>query len=218
MILHAVRPLTMVSDIGIKFSMNAVVTAIRDEVPGEIVECGVWRGGCAIAMLLAQRREFKSVLRPVHLLDSFQGLPPAGERDGPAARAWQADVAGPSFHNNCRATADEVMDALEERFDFRVGRDAVLWPGWFRETLPHVLRTVHKIAVLRIDCDWYAPTRECLDALLPLVSEGGTVIFDDYYAWDGAARAVHDHLSERDIPLRIRSLADGSAAYATVTR
>ena len=67
--------------------------------------------------------------------------------------------------------------------------------------------------MLRLDGDWYDSTMQCLEALVPLVAEGGTIIIDDYYAWDGCARAVHDYLSRNDLPYRIKSLYGNYGAY-----
>ena len=63
-----------------------------------------------------------------------------------------------------------------------------------------------KIAMLRIDCDWYDPVMLVLEQLEPLVSDEGIVIVDDYYAWDGAARSVHDYLSRRNLAYRLRQI------------
>jgi O-methyltransferase len=64
------------------------------------------------------------------------------------------------------------------------------------------------IALLRLDGDWYESTMACLDALYDRVVPGGLVIIDDYYTWDGCARAVHDFLSRRGVSARIRQWAN----------
>jgi hypothetical protein len=80
--------------------------------------------------------------------------------------------------------------------------------GWFSETLNN-LRLEEGIAILRLDGDWYESTMECLTALYPKVNCGGLIIIDDYYVWDGCARAVHDYLSEKNLPIRIRQHISG---------
>lgn len=203
-ILSIVRSYTMVADSGVRFAAHQTTELVERNIPGVIVECGVWRGGCALAMLLAQRRAFGEVVRPVHLLDSFRGLPPATRRDGPGALEWQASTV-----DNCAATRKEVVD-LMGWFSFNEGVDYHVHEGWFAETLPNFRE---QVALLRLDGDWYRSTRECLDALVPRVSEHGTVILDDYYAWDGCARAVHEYLAVNDLPYRIRSLPGYTSAY-----
>ncbi|MEK6272610.1 MAG: TylF/MycF/NovP-related O-methyltransferase [Actinomycetota bacterium] len=85
-------PLSMATEADLRFTAQQALEVIDRNVPGVFVECGVWRGGCSAAMLLAQRERHGTVMRKTYLLDSFQGLPPATERDGPFALAWQADT------------------------------------------------------------------------------------------------------------------------------
>lgn len=205
-----VSPYTMVCDDGVAFTIRQTVAAVHNNVMGDMVECGTWRGGCGLAMLLAQREAFGHVERKVHFMDSFAGLPPADHRDGEAALEWQASTV-----HNCAASRDDLERTLTETFNFRPTEFAI-WQGWFRDTLPLFLeQQSKKIAVLRLDGDWYESTRECLDALEPLVDDRGTVIVDDYYAWDGCARATHDYLSRNDLPYRIKSLVKNTGAYFT---
>lgn len=207
-ILRDVGPYTMVSAAGLHFTVHRAIEAIERNIPGHMVECGVWRGGCGLAMLLAQRRAFGSTIRPVHFMDSFTGLPPATARDGAAAIRWQASTV-----DNCASSRID-LESMLNHFGFEPG-EFVVWQGMFTNTLPRLLATLgdERIALLRLDGDWYDSTRQCLDALVPVVSDDATVIVDDYYAWDGCSRAVHDYLSEHDLPWRIRSLPNFSSAY-----
>jgi O-methyltransferase len=90
-----------------------------------------------------------------------------------------------------------------------------LVPGWFDETVPPLARRLRGegIALLRLDGDWYESTTVCLEHLEPLVHEEGVIVIDDYYAWDGCARAVHDYLSRHDLPYRLRGIPSGNGAY-----
>ncbi|MEQ1844750.1 MAG: TylF/MycF/NovP-related O-methyltransferase, partial [Nitrospira sp.] len=161
----------------------------------------------------AQQAALGRVERTVYMLDSFQGLPPVTTRDGPLARKWQDGGDPDNFLDNCRAVRSELERALVDmRF---VDGEYKIVEGWFEQTAPQVAAEVapHSIALLRLDGDWYDSTRCCLDSLMPLVSEGGVVVIDDYYAWDGCARAVHDYLSSADAAYRIRSLPNWYGAY-----
>ena len=212
-ILAAVEPATMVHVSGVVFAIEQAIELVHRDVPGTFVECGVWKGGCSLAMLLAQRVAFGRVVRPVHMLDSFQGLPPVGERDGPLAHNWQAGAQPEKFLENCEASETDLRDLLESH-DF-TAEDYRIIPGWFEDTLAGVTGELTKsgIALLRLDCDWYDPMRVCLDTLVPLVAEEGCVILDDYYAWDGCARSVHDYLSQNDLSYRLKSLFGNYGAY-----
>lgn len=187
-----------------RFVDNLLVGRLVKGIPGAVVECGTWRGGmiAALAETLEQgtRREFV-------LFDSFQGLPPAAEIDGDAARAWQADPESPDHHDNCRAEREEALESMR-----MAGVDAKLIEGWFDDTVPkYSAEEQPEIALLRLDADWYDSTIVCLRYLFPLVVPGGVVILDDYGVgvFDGCTRAVHDFLSEAKATEFLRSTRHG---------
>jgi hypothetical protein len=195
-----IRPLSMLPESRLADLVRRVDEVIDRGVEGAFVECGTWRGGAAF--LMAKRAADRSTHQPVWMFDSFEGLPPPQEIDGPAAIAWSRDVSSPLYFDNCYASIGQVQaDAVRLGVDGRVR----IVKGWFEESLPHSRREIGPIALLRIDGDWYDSVRVCLDTLFDLVVPGGVVIVDDYYDWDGAARAVHDFLSERNAAVRLRS-------------
>jgi O-methyltransferase len=164
-------------------------------VDGDIVECGTWRGG----MIAGIAERLGDARHQYHLFDSFEGLPPVQEIDGPAAAAWQANDARDPDFDNC---------AAEERFAASAMRrsgiaDYEIHPGWFEDTLAPYAAAAPAIALLRLDGDWYESTMTCLRALHHLVVPGGLVIIDDYDPWDGCARAVHEFLAETSSTDRI---------------
>jgi O-methyltransferase len=169
-------------------------------IPGAVVECGVWRGGmvAGIAKALGPDRTYV-------LFDSFEGLPPAQEVDGPAAMAWQRDTSSPQYYDNCRAE----MDAARAAMRAAGVHEADLRKGWFDETVPAFASTGTSIALLRLDGDWYESTLICLQHLFPLVVRGGIVIIDDYGVWDGCTRAVHTYLAEQRRPEPLRVTGNG---------
>lgn len=152
--------------------------------PGCVVECGVWRGGMSAAMA-----EVLGAGRTYYLFDSFEGLPAADvTRDGRRAVA-RSTAADPTWR---LSAAQEVAEATMRRSGVTSYH---LVPGWFKDTLATF--AAPPISVLRLDGDWYDSTRQCLEALYPAVQPGGLVIIDDYYAWEGCARAVHEYLSQQ---------------------
>jgi hypothetical protein len=212
-IIACIRPFSMVPDDALVLTMEATIAAIEAKRPGVLVETGTWMGGASFAMLLAQRHCYGSVAKPVWMFDSFEGLPRAQERDGPAALTWQSETNCPRYYDNCRADLDKVR-AVAESLGF-TEKEAIIVPGWFHNSLPGKLAMLaeRRISVLRIDCDWYEPVRYVLDQLTPAVVDEGVILLDDYFAWDGCARAVHDFLAENDLCYRIRSLPSGSCAW-----
>jgi O-methyltransferase len=172
----------------------ALAERVRD-VPGCVVECGVWRGGMSAGMgkVLGPGRDY-------FLFDSFEGLPPAREIDGQAALEWQKAKDAPTYYENCTAGTEYAEKAMR----LAGIKSFHLKKGWFEKTLPG-FKPPTPIALLRLDGDWYDSTMACLSHLFDFVTPGGLIILDDYYTWDGCSRALHDFLSRRSAPERIQS-------------
>ena len=112
-------------------------------VPGDIVECGVWRGGmvAGIAELLGSHRRY-------WLFDSFEGLPAAREIDGIAAIEWQNNPKGEFYYENCRAEQRYAQQAMQ----MATSGPVEIIAGWFENTVGSA--NLAKIALLRLDGDW----------------------------------------------------------------
>ena len=154
---------------------------------GAVVECGTWKGGmiAGIATLFDDDRDY-------YLFDSFEGLPIAQDIDkdrwGQLAKTWQA-----KSRTNLRAE-----ESFAQRAMLLSGtRNVHIIKGWFNETLPKY--SGHPIAILRADGDWYESTMDILINLYPYVVKDGLIILDDYYYWEGCAKAVHDFLSTNQL-------------------
>ncbi|WP_281322658.1 TylF/MycF/NovP-related O-methyltransferase [Flavobacterium aestivum] len=167
-------------------------------IDGCVVECGVWRGG-----MIAGIFDYIGKKRKCILFDSFEGLPDVKENDGEAAKIWQETNDGVGL-DNCKA---EMLFA-EKAMKLANSENHIIVKGWFDNTIPNT-KISEPIAILRLDGDWYDSTMVCLENLYPLVAEGGIIIIDDYYAWDGCSRAVHDYLSKNNLPLRISQTVNG---------
>ena len=148
-----VQDYTMVAE-GV-FCDNLQLAEGVHNIPGCVVECGVWRGGMSagLACILGDNREY-------YLFDSFVGLPQAREIDGANAIAYQQDTSSPVYYDNCAASAEFAQKAMNmvgaKRFH--------LMPGFFNKTLPE-FHLEEDIALLRLDGDWYD-----LDLCLPEIS------------------------------------------------
>jgi len=159
-------------------------TIHRDHIAGCIVECGTWRGGSLALVDWTMRDQHDP--RKLWAFDSFEGLPPPGERDPHAAHR--------SFHEGwCAARPDEVRRAV-----LATGGDPArlsIVQGWLSDTLPRA--DTGPIALLTIDVDWYDSVRCVLHNLYDRVAEGGVIHFDDYGCWHGCDTAVHEFLHDR---------------------
>jgi hypothetical protein len=159
---------------------------------GAIVECGVWKGGCAgVAAAVVREAGYR---RFVHLFDSFEGLPEPGSEDGAEAAAYSGGVSSGVLKSTgkCIGTRGEVEDLLFNKLS--IDRAKVSFHvGWFQETLPKDHAAIGPISLLRLDGDWYDSTRVCLKYLYPMVVSGGYVILDDYGHWEGCRKAFEEY-------------------------
>ncbi len=196
-------------------TMQLAIDAIENRIPGDFVECGTAMGGCSFAMLLVQREVYGEIRRPVWMFDSFEGMSPPSPKDGNHAASWYAETADipKDVANNhyCIAPFEQV-----EAGAVALGlRDSVVMrKGWLKNTLPEW--RPQRIALLRIDCDWYDPVKCCLFELGHLMSDGAGLIIDDYYVWEGAMLATHEYLSE--LPWPLKSIPGFHGAWTTVRR
>lgn len=167
-------------------------------IEGAFVECGVWRGGVAALMALVAHRERKG--RVTHLFDSFQGLPSPTREDGePGLPYATRELSGPLEPVDLYvASAADVRQFLFDRLRLDAGL-VRLHEGWFQHTLPEAAATIPKIALLRIDADWYDSVRVCLEHLYNAVVPGGFVILDDYGGYPGCRLASDEFREKRGI-------------------
>jgi O-methyltransferase len=166
-----------------------IENVLKDNVPGDLIECGVWRGGGTIFMkaLLAAHGD---AARTVWVADSFEGLPP------PDAARFKAD-AGDTHHTYTQlAVSREQVQANFHRYGLLDDRVKFI-KGWFKDTL--ATAPIDKLSVLRADGDMYESTIQILDALYPKLSVGGYCIIDDYGAVPACKQATEDYRAKHGI-------------------
>lgn len=164
-------------------NVAACLEAIRRRgVPGDLMECGVWRGGTTVFM-----RGFLKAHgiadRTVWVADSFHGPPP------PSLPQDLAEDLSAARRPALAIPLETVRD-LFSRYGLLDDQVRFL-PGWFKDTLPRA--PVGSLALLRLDADLYESTRDALNALYPKVSPGGFVIVDDYHCIPGCRQAVDEY-------------------------
>ncbi len=198
--LYQISTHTMTRPVRAKALWSLCRDTLRAGVPGDFVECGVWRGGSAGLMAVTLRRFEKGTRRRLHLFDSFEGLPEPGTEDGAKAADYWKSTEGSehAFIHRCVAGADLVRSFLHERL--RIPREQVVFhEGWFHDTLPRLDADFGPIAVLRLDGDWYDSTRICFEHLYDRLSPGGVVLLDDYFCWDGCRKATDEFRALKSI-------------------
>ena len=173
-----------------------VLDVLRREVPGDLIETGVWRGGASIFMR-AILNAYGITDRTVWLADSFQGLPKPDPVRYPADaddELWKASALAVSL-DEVKANF-EAYNLLDDQVRFL--------EGWFHDTLPTA--PMRELAVLRLDGDLYESTMDALTALYQRLSVGGYVIVDDYGAMESCRKAVDDFRSRHGIADEIQRI------------
>ena len=193
-ILEAIAPFTMTSVDRQLALIQSVRHVVRNRIPGCFVECGVWRGGSAMAAALALAQEGCSD-RELFLFDTFEGMTEPTAVDLSFAGENAATLLK-------RADRTEQVWCCADLTDVRTNLMSTGYPekrihfvkGPVEQTIP-VSPQLPAIAILRLDTDWYESTKHELEHLFPLLQQDGILIVDDYGYWQGARQAVDEYLS-----------------------
>ncbi len=198
--IEAVTPYTMTSHERIVSLIRATEYVVRAGIPGDIVECGVWRGGSMMAVARTLLR-MRDTGRRLLLFDTFEGMPPPSVHDYRSQDGRHAsEVLGKEDRavslNWAVASLDVVRKAMVSTgypgpIEFIRGK--------VEETIPRT--SIGQIALLRLDTDWYESTACELRCLYPSVARGGVLIIDDFGHWDGARRATEEYFSSSPVLL-----------------
>ncbi len=167
----------------------------RLNIPGGIVECGVWRGGSMMAVALTLEN-LKVATRDLYLFDTFEGMPRPTDVDihysGATAMASFTDLqTGEDSSDECAAGLRDVQKAMTQT-GYDPNRIHYI-KGKVENTIPQ--QAPERIALLRLDTDLYESTKHELEHLFPRLSPGGILIIDDYGAWQGARNATDDYIA-----------------------
>jgi SAM-dependent methyltransferase len=198
---------TMIGHKRLNNIQHAVETVLNENIPGDFIETGVWRGG-AVMLMKAVLDAHGVTDRTVWCADSFEGLPPPNEKD--KALAATADFSDRMI----LAVSKEQVEANFRRFELLDDRVKFL-KGWFSDTLPNA--PVKDLAILRLDGDLYESTMDALVNLYPKLRPGGFLIIDDYSSWAGCKQAITDYRESHGIAAEIQMI-DSHAAFWRVPR
>ena len=206
-----VRPRTMTGLPKLVPLIEAVRYVVRQQIPGHVVECGVWRGGSMQAMALTLLEQ-EDTSRELHLFDTFEGMPPPSEEDTSTGSGRSAAEMLATTGKDSRvwavASLEDVRQGMQE-----TGYPEELihyHPGLVEETTPG--EAPESIALLRLDTDWYSSTKHELEHLYDRLSPGGVLVLDDYGDWDGARKATEEWLAATREPLFLVPMGAGRIA------
>ena len=207
-IYEKVKDRTMTSPERIYSLIEAVQYIGRNNIPGAIVECGVWKGGSMMAAaetLISQ----SDTTRELFLYDTFEGMSDPGELD--KTRLGESAVGLMESNTDKEKNtvwAYSTLDTVKE------GMAATGYPnpkiryirGKVEDTIPGTIPGAGGIAVLRLDTDWYESTRHELEHLFPLLNTNGVLILDDYGHWQGARKAVDEYFDKHPQPILLNRI------------
>ncbi|MBB3094603.1 hypothetical protein FHR83_002255 [Actinoplanes campanulatus] len=205
--IRTVKPWTMTSPGKLHALISSVRYVARHQIPGDVVECGVWRGGSmlAIAKTLAEAGDTD---RHLHLYDTFEGMSEPGEHDKRHDGRSAAEMLETSDKSSgvwAYASLEDVRATMRES---GYPADRIhYYKGKVEDTIPG--DAPERISILRLDTDWYESTRHELEHLWPRLVPGGVLLLDDYGWWDGAKRAVDEWLEEVNPRLLLLRMDEG---------
>lgn len=201
-IIKKAKNYTMTSPERMLSLIRTVKYVIKNNIEGDFVECGVWRGGSMMITALVLMN-MKITNRKILLFDTFEGMSPPTNNDvdykGDLANAnYLKNIdADKNLNNWCYSSLDDVKANL---FSTGYPKDKIHFiKGKVEDTLPN--DNCDKIALLRLDTDWYESTHHELKYLFPLISKKGFLIIDDFGHWKGARKAVEEYFIENNIDM-----------------
>jgi O-methyltransferase len=182
-------------------------------IDGDFVECGVWKGGSAGMMALSNLR-YGTKRRTIHLFDAFDDIC----EPNPIMDGERAIAEAKKYASKDASSLKGDLKPMKGFYDFLGGHGTIkdcydlltslikydeknirIYKGWFQDTFKKHSGEIGKIAVLRLDADWYESTKLSLEYFYDKVVEGGFIIFDDYGTYEGCKRAVDEFLSNRNL-------------------
>ena len=205
-IFKRVESFTMTSLERIAGLVDGTRYVVEADIPGSMVECGVWRGGSSMCMALTQLATGRKA-RELFLFDTFEGMPEASAADVDYLDRAAGDLLSREREMPLEQKKQSHLLAYSPLDDVQRNMEQTRYPaelvhyvkGRVEDTIPS--RAPSRIALLRLDTDWYESTKHELVHLWPRLSPGGILIIDDYGHWRGSRRATDEYFSE--IGLRI---------------
>lgn len=193
---------TMTSKESMYALYKSVKYIVNSKIPGDFVECGVWKGGgmMLIAFTLLKMKEKN---RKIYLYDTFTGMSEPTKEDAHISNK-SFDVFSKWKKRQKNDYNDWAFSPLSEvktnLYSTGYPQDKILFvKGKTEDTIPKMIPS--KISLLRLDTDWYEPTKHELIHLFPLLTKNGVLIIGDYGCWAGSRKAVDEYLSNKHMLL-----------------
>lgn len=199
-----VLPNTMTSVQRLMALRTAVRYISQHRIVGDLVECGVWKGG-SMMMAALTLLECGDEERHLYLYDTFEGMSAPTDKD----QDYQGNSADKLLATESK---NSLIWAASPLNVVKAGMESTKYPserihyvqGKVEETIPATIP--ERIAILRLDTDWYESTYHEMVHLFPRLVRGGVLIIDDYGHWEGARKAIDQYLSEKQITILLNRI------------
>lgn len=205
-VLSIVGKNTMTSPERIFSLVEAVRYVVKNNIAGDIVECGVWKGGSMMAVA-ETLKELNTTNRQLYLYDTYEGMSAPTEHD----KTYNGDNAELLLNSNTNREQNLVwaygaLEIVQQNMQSTgyPSENITYVKGKVEDTIPQTIP--QKIAILRLDTDWYESTKHELVHLFPLLTAGGVLILDDYGHWAGAKKAVDEFLHAYPHPVLLNRI------------
>ena len=177
-------------------AISAAKYVHNNNIEGDIIECGVWRGGCSLA--IAKTLEKLGSNKKIYLFDTFAGMTEPQKYDKKLESGKSAietyNSSKTDFGSSwCYGSLEDVKKLF---FEYGLEDNIIFVKGDVCETLKKSSNLPKSISLLRLDTDWYKSTMSELKVLYPKLSKNGVLLLDDYGSWDGARMAVDEYFSK----------------------
>jgi hypothetical protein len=206
-IIEKVKPYTMTSNGRLFGLIEAVKYVIKHNIPGDFVECGVWKGGSmmAIAETLIQ---LGITDRQLYLYDTFEGMTAPTENDIDSLNR----TADRQLKENFYSKETNIVWAYSGLDEVKNNMSVINYPtqnihyvkGDILKTIPETISST--IALLRLDTDWYESTKHEMIHLFPLLQRNGVLIIDDYGFWRGSRKAIDEYVEENKVQILLNRM------------
>jgi len=198
-ILKIVKPYTMTSPERIKVLLDSVRYVVDNNLEGDYVECGVWKGGStlAVASLL---HSLKIDDKQLWLYDTFEGMSEPTDFDQDLQGRKAKDRLTKEDKKTSWVWAFSGLEEVKKTMNLSKYPNSKITyvKGKVEDTLLKQ-KQPEKISILRLDTDWYESTKIELELLFPKVVKGGIVIIDDYGHWKGSKKAVDEYIKNNSL-------------------
>lgn len=188
--INKVKPFSMTSVERITALFNSLEHIRVNNIKGDIVECGVWKGGNILG-IIEYLNHYEMFDRNVWLYDTFNGMTDPDDNDVTFDEKKAIDILESVM---CKSSLDEVKNVLSVSKFPNKNINYVI--GDVLETLNDENNIPKEISILRLDTDWYQSTKKELQILYPNLKNDGVLIVDDYGHWQGAKKAVDEYFDE----------------------